>query len=104
MGLGRLSLENILPAFAQAKKSRPVALVSGSLDTAKTVAAQYGIKPEALYSYEKFDDIRNNGEITAVYIVLPNAMLKEFVLRAAKAGKHILCENRWQPPPRTRNR
>jgi len=92
LGLGRLSLENILPAFAQAKKARPVALVSGSPDKAKTVAAQYGIKAEAIYSYDKFDEIRNNGEITAVYIFLPNAMHKEFVLRAAKAGKHIVCE------------
>ena len=55
VGLGRLSLENILPAFAGAKKSRPVALVSGSPEKAKTVAAQYGIKPEAIYSYDKFD-------------------------------------------------
>lgn len=92
VGLGRLSLENILPAFAGAKKSRPVALVSGSPEKAKTVAAQYGIKPEAIYSYDKFDNIKNNPDIAAVYVVLPNAMHKEFVLRAAKAGKHILCE------------
>lgn len=92
VGLGRLSLENILPAFGEAKKARPVALVSGTPEKAKTVAAQYGIKPEAIYSYEKFEDIRNNPEIAAVYIVLPNALHKEFVIRAAKAGKHVLCE------------
>jgi predicted dehydrogenase len=92
VGLGRLSLENILPAFGQTKKARPVALVSGSPDKAKTVAAQYGIKPEAVYGYEKFEDIKSNPEIAAVYIVLPNAMHKDFVLRAAGAGKHILCE------------
>ncbi|MFL6414743.1 MAG: Gfo/Idh/MocA family protein [Bryobacteraceae bacterium] len=92
VGLGRLSLENILPAFAHTEKARPVALVSGTPDKAKTVAAQYGIKPEAIYSYEKFEDIRNNPDIAAVYIVLPNAMHKEFVLRAAKAGKHVFCE------------
>ncbi|MFL6448211.1 MAG: Gfo/Idh/MocA family protein [Bryobacteraceae bacterium] len=92
VALGRLSLENILPAFGQSKKARPVALVSGSPDKAKTVAAQYGIQPEAIYGYERFEDIRNNPDIQAVYIVLPNAMHKEFVLRAAKAGKHVLCE------------
>ena len=69
-----------------------MALVSGSPEKAKTVAAQYGIKPEAIYSYDKFDDIKNNPDIAAVYVVLPNAMHKEFVLRASKAGKHILCE------------
>lgn len=92
VGLGRLSLENILPAFGEAKKARPVALVTGTPEKAKTVAAQYGIKPEAIYSYEKFEDIRNNPDIAAVYIVLPNALHKEFVVRAAKADKHVLCE------------
>ncbi len=66
--------------------------MSGSPEKAKLIAAQYGIKPESVYSYEKFEDIKNNPEIAAVYIVLPNAMHKEFVLRAAKAGKHVLCE------------
>lgn len=92
VGLGRLSLENILPAFAQSKKARPVAVVSGSPGKAKAVASQYGIKPDAIYSYDKFEDIKNNPQIAAVYIVLPDAMHKEFVLRAAKADKHVLCE------------
>lgn len=92
VGLGRLSLENILPAFGQSKKAKPVALVSGSPEKAKTVASQYGIKPGAIYSYENFDNISSNPDISAVYIVLPNALHKEFVLRAAKAGKHVLCE------------
>ncbi len=92
VGLGRLSLEQILPAFGQAKKARLVALVSGSPDKAKTVAAQYGVKPEHVYNYESFEKISANPEIQVVYIVLPNALHKEYVLRAAKAGKHVLCE------------
>jgi predicted dehydrogenase len=92
VGLGRLSLENILPAFGQSKMARPVALVSGTPDKAQAIAAQYGIKPEAIYNYENFEKIAENPEIKAVYIVLPNGMHHEFVLRAAKAGKHVLCE------------
>ncbi|MFC7052088.1 Gfo/Idh/MocA family protein [Hansschlegelia quercus] len=92
VGLGRLALEEILPAFGEAKKARPVALVSGSPDKARVVGEQYGIKPEALYDYASFDRIADNPEIEAVYIVLPNAMHREFVERAAKAGKHVLCE------------
>jgi predicted dehydrogenase len=92
VGLGRLALEEILPAFGEAKKARPVALVSGSPDKARVVAEQYGIKPEAVYDYASFDKIADNPEIDAVYIVLPNAMHREFVERAAKAGKHVLCE------------
>jgi predicted dehydrogenase len=92
VGLGRLSLEEILPAFTESKRVKPVALVSGSPEKAKAVAAQYGIKPDAIYDYASFDRIAENPAIQAVYIVLPNAMHHEFVLRAARAGKHVLCE------------
>ena len=92
VGLGRLALENIIPAFGEAKRARLVALVSGSPDKARTVAAQHGVKPEAIYDYAGFDRIRDNPEVQAVYIVLPNALHREYVLRAAAAGKHVLCE------------
>lgn len=92
VGLGRLALEEILPAFAQSMKARPVALVSGSPEKLRLVATQYGIKPEACYSYESFDSIRDNPEIKVVYIVLPNAMHRLFAERAARAGKHVLSE------------
>ena len=69
-----------------------VALVSGSPDKAKKVAAQYGIADKNIYSYETYDQIKDNPEIDAVYIVLPNSMHEEYVVRAAKAGKHVLCE------------
>lgn len=92
VGLGRLSLEEILPAFGESMKAKPVALVSGTPDKLKAVARQYGIAESACYDYASFDRIRDNPEIRAVYIVLPNAMHREFVERAAAAGKHVLCE------------
>jgi len=92
VGLGRLALEEILPAFAESGQARPVALVSGSPEKMATVARQYGIKPECCYSYADFDKLRDNPEVKAVYIVLPNGMHREYVERAAAAGKHVLCE------------
>ncbi|RSK35447.1 Gfo/Idh/MocA family oxidoreductase [Hymenobacter metallilatus] len=92
VGLGHLSLEEILPAFGECKKSKPVALVSGSPEKLKKVAAQYGIKPESCYSYQDYDKLKDNPEVKAIYIVLPNSMHAEYVLRGAKTGKHILCE------------
>jgi len=92
IGLGRLALEEILPAFGEAKRSRLVALVSGTPDRAARVAAQYGIRPEAVYDYAGFERIRDNPDIRVVYIVLPNSMHKEYTLRAAQAGKDVLCE------------
>ena len=92
VGLGRLSLEEILPAFGESMRAKPVALVSGTPEKAKAVAAQYGISPGAVYDYANFDRIAENPAIQAVYVVLPNSMHHEFTIRAAKAGKHVLCE------------
>ena len=92
VGLGRLALEEVLPAFAETKKSRLVALVSGTPDKAARIAAEYGVRPEAVYDYAGFDRIRDNPEIKAVYIILPNSMHKEYTIRAAQAGKDVLCE------------
>lgn len=92
VGLGRLSLGEALPAFAHSLKAKVVALVSGTPEKMRTVASQYGIEDAACYSYEDFDAIAENPAIKAVYIVLPNGMHREFTERAARAGKHVLCE------------
>ena len=92
VGLGHLSLAEILPAFGQCKHAKPVALVSGDADKMAKVAKQYGIKPSSCYSYQTYDNLKNNPEVEVIYIVLPNAQHHEFTIRGAKAGKHILCE------------
>lgn len=92
VGLGHLSLSQILPAFATSHYSRPVALVSGDTAKATKVAAQYGISPKNIYNYKNFDSIKDNKEIEVVYIALPNSLHEEYVIRAAAADKDILCE------------
>ena len=92
VGLGRLSLTQILPGFAQSRHVRVTALVSGEPEKARVIAAQYGVPEKNLYTYKTFDDIRNNPDIDIVYIVLPNAMHAEYTVRAAQAGKHVMCE------------
>ena len=92
MGLGRLALENILPALAECKHARLAGLVSGDAAKLRTVAAQHGIAPEACYDYAGFDRIRDNPAIEVVYVVLPNGLHRDAVMRAARAGKHVLCE------------
>ena len=90
VGLGRLSVEEILPAFGSAKHARPTALVSGEPEKAKALAAQYGIAKT--YTYDRFEDLQHDPDVQAVYIVLPNSMHREYTERAAKIGKHVLCE------------
>ncbi len=92
MGLGRLALENILPAFSECKHARPVALVSGDSDKMAAIASQYGIAPQACYDYDGFARIRDNPAVEAVYVVTPNALHRDGVVAAARAGKHVLCE------------
>ena len=92
VGLGRLTLEQILPAFAQSKRCKPTALVSGDPDKARRVAEQYGIPAQNIYDYKTYDRLRDNPAVNAVYIVLPNSMHAEYTVRAAGAGKHVLCE------------
>ena len=91
-GLGRLSLEEIMPAFGEAKKARLTAVVSNTPEKAKAVAAQYGIPPASIYTYDDWHKLAANPDIAAVYIVTPNALHREHVLAAASAGKHVLCE------------
>ncbi|GAB3331960.1 Gfo/Idh/MocA family oxidoreductase [Larkinella ripae] len=92
VGLGHLSLDEILPAFGQCRKSKVMALVSGSPEKMRKAAQQYGIKSENCYSYQDYDKLKDNQAVQAIYIVLPNSMHAEYTIRGAQAGKHILCE------------
>jgi predicted dehydrogenase len=92
VALGRISMQHFMPGVKVSKTGKIVALVSGHRDKAEKQAAIYGVPQNAIYSYETMDTIRDNKEIDAVYIALPNSMHAEYTIRAAKAGKHVLCE------------
>lgn len=92
VGLGNLALSEILPALSQCKRARLAALVSGSPDKAAEAARRYGIPAKSVYSYKDYDQLKSNPDVQAVYIVLPNGMHAEYTVRAAQAGKHVLCE------------
>ena len=92
VGVGRLTLEQILPAFAVSGTAKPVALVSGSPDKARLVAAQHGIGQRAVLDYADLPRLADDPAVAGVYIVTPNALHREHVLTAAAAGKHVLCE------------
>ncbi len=91
IGLGRIA-SHFLEGTKNSEHSKITALVSGHRDKAERIAAQYGVPRESIYSYEDFDRIAANHAIDAVYVALPNSMHAEYTIRAAKAGKHVLCE------------
>src|SRR5204863_4755331 len=86
------SLNEILPALTRTAACRLAALVSGHPDKAKRVAAQYGLADANIYDYATYDRLADNPAVEMVYVVLPNSMHAEYTIRAAKAGKHVLCE------------
>jgi predicted dehydrogenase len=91
IGLGRIA-NHFLEGTRNSTQSKITAVVSGHRDKAERIAAQYGVPTGSIYSYEDFDRIGSNGAVDAVYVALPNSMHAEYTIRAAKAGKHVLCE------------
>ena len=87
VGLGSLSINQILPAFAQCEKSKVVALVSGHPDKANKLALRYGVNPKNIYNYQNYDSIRDNPEVDIIYIVLPNGMHAEYTVRGLAGGQ-----------------
>ena len=92
VGLGKLSLGQLIPAFNNTRTARLAGLVSGHPDKAHGIAQEHQLPSNAVYTYEDFDRIAANPNIDVVYIVLPNFMHAEYTMRALKAGKHVLCE------------
>lgn len=90
---GVLSTANIgraavIPALQRSRNGVVVAVASRDAEKARAFAEQHKI-PRAYGSYEA---LLADDEIEAVYIPLPNSLHREWTIRAAEAGKHILCE------------
>jgi glucose-fructose oxidoreductase len=92
VGLGLYGAGIIMPRFADCRYSRLTALVSGDPAKARDLARKYGVPERSIYDYRTFDRIRDNPDVDVVYVVLPNSMHAEYAIRAAQAGKHVLCE------------
>ena len=91
IGLGRIA-DEFMRGVQLTTNSSIAGLVSGHRDKADRIAAQYGVPAGSIYNYDNFDEIAHNPTIDAVYVALPNSMHAEYSIRAAKAGKHVLCE------------
>lgn len=92
VGLGIYSSEQLAPALQQTKHCYLAGIVTGSPLNKTAWRLKYGLSADSCYTYQSFDAIKNNPAIDIVYVVLPNAMHEEYVVRAAGAGKHVICE------------
>jgi len=92
VGLGGYSTSQLGPALLKTKKCYLAGIVTGTPAKQKIWADKYNIPSKNIYTYENFDNIASNTEIDIVYVVLPVSMHKEFTIRAAQAGKHVISE------------
>jgi predicted dehydrogenase len=92
VGLGNYSSDQLAPALQETQHCYLAGLISGTPDKADQWRKKYDIPEKNIYNYQTFDQIKDNPDIDIVYVVLPNAMHREYVIRAAQAGKHVICE------------
>ena len=88
VGLGHLAQVAVLPAFKSAPNSELVAIVSSDAEKLRKLGKKYRL--EHMHSYDDYE--RALCEVDAVYIVLPNHLHREYAVRAAGVGVHLLCE------------
>ncbi|MBS1574748.1 MAG: Gfo/Idh/MocA family oxidoreductase [Bacteroidetes bacterium] len=91
MGLGGYGTI-VAEAMKNCKSAKLTGVISGTPSKIKNWQAKYNIPEKNCYNYENFDAVKNNPDIDAIYVITPNSLHKEQVIRVAKAGKHVICE------------
>jgi predicted dehydrogenase len=92
VGLGSYSTGQLAPALQFTQIAELRGIVTGSPEKVPEWQAQYGIKDANVYNYENFDEIAKNPDIDIIYVVVPHGLHAAFAIRAANAGKHVICE------------
>ncbi len=97
LGLGDYATNQLAPALQKTRNARLAGIVTGSPEKIPVWQKKYGIPDGNVYNYENFESIADNKDIDIVYVVTPTALHPEFVIRAAKAGKHVISEKPMAP-------
>lgn len=92
VGLGYYSENLLAPALQETEHCYLAGIVTGTPSKVNKWKSKYAIADKNVYDYQNFDSIKDNPDIDIVYVVLPNSMHAEFTIRAAAAGKHVICE------------
>lgn len=91
MGLGSYGTR-VAKAMESCTRAKLVGVISGTPGKVKEWQSKYNIPDKNCYNYETFDQVKNNPDIDAIYVITPNALHHDQVIRVAKAGKHAICE------------
>lgn len=88
LGAATIATKKVIPAMRASARSVPYAIASRDLAKARDAANRLGI-PKAYGSYE---ELLADADVEAIYNPLPNHLHVPWTIRAAEAGKHVLCE------------
>jgi predicted dehydrogenase len=88
LGVARIATTKVIPAMQRGSASEVVAIASRDLGRARAAAADLGIAR----AYGSYDALLADPDVDAVYNPLPNHLHVPWSIRAAEAGKHVLCE------------
>lgn len=88
LGTSTIAKNAIIPAIQQSERGEVLAIASRSKEKAEALAEEMDI----VRSYGSYEELIADPDIQAVYIPLPNHLHREWTIKAAEAGKHVLCE------------
>lgn len=88
LGAANIALKQVIPAMQQSALVDIVAIASRDDAKSRAAAQTLGI-PKAYGSYE---ELLADGDVDAIYNPLPNHLHVPWSIKAARAGKHVLCE------------
>lgn len=91
-GLGGYATQQLAPAIRSTEHLRIAGVITGTPGKGEQWRRQHDLRSESVYSYDTMDRIAENPDIDIVYVVTPPGTHRDLVVRAAQAGKHVICE------------
>lgn len=88
LGGAKIARTKVIPAMQRGNRTEVAAIASRDGKIARHIAGELGI-PKA---YASYDELLSDRDIDAIYNPLPNHLHVPWSIRAAEAGKHVLCE------------
>ncbi len=88
IGATDIALKSVMPGIKASTTGVIQAVASRGIEKASAAAAQFGVSQ----AYGSYEELLADPNIDAVYIPLPNHLHRDWTIRAAEAGKHVLCE------------
>jgi predicted dehydrogenase len=88
LGTASIAIRKVIPAMHASRLARPVAIASRDIGKARAAASSLGI----VRAYGSYEELVADADVEAVYNPLPNHLHVPWSIRAAEAGKHVLCE------------